>query len=216
MIRRPAVLVPAIVVLSVAAAAFAACGGGGGTKTATPTRSPSGSVTAASTSSTAVTPSLGIRMLDLSKLPDVQAVIAATGGQYVQTSVLYADLTGDGVDDAVVPISSGGTLGDVAFLVLAPAGDGARTLLKEAPAGGSGGLAVNVVDGQVVMTQPVYGAEDPNCCPSELRKTTYVWDGTTFAVQSVKTEVNPVGGGKKTPSAPPTIARPPGAPVPPQ
>jgi len=141
MIRRPAVLVPAIVVLSVAAAAFAACGGGGGTKTATPTRSPSGSVTAASTSSTAVTPSLGIRMLDLSKLPDVQAVIAATGGQYVQTSVLYADLTGDGVDDAVVPISSGGTLGDVAFLVLAPAGDGARTLLKEAPAGGSGGLA---------------------------------------------------------------------------
>ena len=49
------------------------------------------------------------------------------------------------------------------------------------------------------MTQALYGPEDPNCCPSMLRKTTYVWNGTSLAVQTVKTEVNPAGGGKTTP-----------------
>jgi hypothetical protein len=198
---RPAALAPAVVVLSVAAAAVAACGGGGGSKSATPARSPSGSVTASSTSSTTATPSLGIRTLDLSKVPDVRAMTAAMGGQYVQTGVIYADLTGDGVDEAVVPISSGGTLGDLAFLVLTPSGGGTKTLLKEVPLGGSGGLAVAVVDGQIVMTQPLYGPDDPACCPSALRKTTYVWNGTAFVAQSIKTEVNPAGGGKKTPGA---------------
>jgi hypothetical protein len=144
---------------------------------------------------------------------DVRSLAASIGGQFVQTNVIYADLTGDGVDEALVPISSGGTLGDVAFLVLTPAGDGTRTLLKEAPAGGSGGLAVSVLGGQVVMTQPVYGPDDPLCCPGALRKTTYAWDGAAFAVQSVKTEVNPAGGGKATPSVPPTIVPPPRAPV---
>jgi hypothetical protein len=202
MIRRPAVLALAIVTLSAAAAALAGCGGGGGSKTATPARSPSGSITALATSSTTVTPSLGIRTLDLSKVADVRSVAASSGGQFVQTNVIYADLTGDGIDEAVVPISSGGTLGDIAFLVLAPAGDGTRTLFKEAPAGGSGGLVVSVVDGQVMMTQPVYGPDDPLCCPGALRKTAFAWDGATFAVQSVKTEANPAGGGKKTPAVP--------------
>ena len=212
--HRPAALALAIVALSAIAAALAGCGGGGGgSKTATPARSPSGSTTALATSGATAAPSLGIRTLDLSKVADVRSVAASTGGQFLQTSVIYADLTGDGVDEAVVPISSGGTLGDVAFLVLALAGEGTRTLLNETPAGGSGGLAVSVVDGQVVMTQPIYGPDDPQCCPGALRKTTYAWDGATFAVQSVKTEQNPAGGGKKTPSVPPTIVRPPDPPV---
>lgn len=210
MIRRPAALAPTIVVLSIAAAAFSACGGGGST-TATPAPSrPAG--TAAVTPGATATSSLGIRTLDLSKDADVQGVLAATGGQYLQAGVIYGDLTGDGVDDAVVPISSGGTMGDIAFLVLGASGGATKTLLKEIPLGGSGGLSVAVVDGQIVMTQPIYGPDDPNCCPSGLRKTTYVWNGASFAVQSVKTDVNPAGGGKTTPSAQPTLARPPGAP----
>ncbi len=211
MIRRPVALAPAIVVLSIAAAAFSACGGGGGSKTATPAQTPPAG-TAAATPGATTTSSLGIRTLDLSKDADVQGVIAATGGQYLQAGVIYGDLTGDGVDDAVVPISSGGTMGDIAFLVFAPSGGVTKTLLKEIPLGGSGGLSVAVVDGQIVMTQPIYGPNDPNCCPSGLRKTTYVWNGASFAVQSVKTDVNPAGGGKTTPSAQPTVARPPGAP----
>ena len=192
--------VPALVLscISIALAGLlGACGGGGGAKTATPTRPSS----PAATSSASVTPSLGIRTLDLSKVPDVRDLIASTGGVYVQTGVIYADLTGDGIDDAVVPISSGGTRGDVAFVVLAPSGAGTKTLLKVAPTDGSGGLAVAVVDGRLVMTRPVYAPEDPNCCPSSLRKTTYAWDGKAFAVQSVTTEASPSGGGKRTPSS---------------
>jgi hypothetical protein len=76
---------------------------------------------------------LGIREIDLAKVADVEAVVAGTGGQFLQANVIYADLTEDGSDEAIVPISSGGTMGDVAFLVLTPAGDGTETLLKECP-----------------------------------------------------------------------------------
>lgn len=184
-------------VLILVAAALAGCGGGGGSAmTPTPART---QIATASSVATATTPSLGIREIDLSKVDDVRALIASTGGQYVQTSVIYADLTNDGVDEAIVPISSGGTMGDVAFLVLAASGSGTKTLLKEVPPGGSGGLSVAVVGGQLVMTQAVYGPQDPNCCPSALRRTTYVWNGSALAVQSSKTDVNPSGGGKTTP-----------------
>ena len=177
-----------------AAALLSACGGGSGTKSTTATRPAS----PAATSSAVATPALGIRTLDLSRAPDVQALVASTGGAYVQSGVIYADLTGDAIDDAVVPISSGGTLGDVAFLVLALSGTGTKTLLKVAPTDGAGGVSVAVVAGKPVMTRPLYGPEDPNCCPSALRKTTYAWDGAAFKEESVTTEVNPAGGGKQT------------------
>lgn len=177
------------------------CGGGGGDKTKT--AAPSSAVTSTGTAAATTTPSLGIREIDLAKVADVEAVVAGTGGQYVQASVIYADLTADGIDEAIVPISSGGTMGDVGFLVLTPAGDGTVTLRKELPLGQEGGLSVAVEGGQLVMTQAMYGPGDPNCCPGILRKTTYVWNGTSLAVRTVKTEVNPAGGGKTTPVATP-------------
>jgi hypothetical protein len=192
--RRP--LVPAIAAFSVALL-MVGCGGGGGDKTKT--AAPSSAVTSAVTAAATTTPSLGIREIDLAKVADVEAVLAGTGGEYLPASVIYADLTEDGSDEAIVPISSGGTMGDVAFLVLTPDGDGTATLLKELPLNQEGGLSVAIADGQLVMTQALYGPEDPNCCPSMLRKTTYVWNGTSLAVQTVKTEVNPAGGGKTTP-----------------
>jgi len=202
MIPRQFAIGSIVVALTFFAAAIAGCGGGGGGGAKTPSGSRSPAATSSSVA-TATTPSLGIRELDLSKVDDVTAIIASTGGQFVQTSVIYADLTGDGVDEAIVPISSGGTMGDVAFLVLAASGRGTKTLLKEVPLGASGGLSVAVLDGQLVMTQAIYGPEDPNCCPSALRRTTYVWNGTSLAVQSIKTEVSPSGGGKKTPAPTP-------------
>jgi len=202
MIPRQFAIGSIVVALTFFAAAIAGCGGGGGGGAKTPSGSRSPAATSSSVA-TATTPSLGIRELDLSKVDDVTAIVASTGGQFVQTSVIYADLTGDGVDEAIVPISSGGTMGDVAFLVLAASGRGTKTLLKEVPLGASGGLSVAVLDGQLVMTQAIYGPEDPNCCPSALRRTTYVWNGTSLAVQSIKTEVSPSGGGKKTPAPTP-------------
>jgi hypothetical protein len=140
--------------------------------------------------------------MDLGAVADVRSVIAATGGAYLQSEVTYADLTGDGVDEAIVRIDSGGTMGDIAFLVLTPDGAATKTLLKQTPSGDSAGLVVAVEGGQLVMTQPVYGPDDPNCCPTSLKKTTFMWNGTALVVDSIRTEANSRGGSKVTPVAP--------------
>jgi len=67
-------------------------------------------------------------------------------------------------------------------------------------------MAVAVAGGKVVETQPVPGPDDPECCPSMLRVTTYAWNGAAHAVESVKTVVNPEGGAKGTPSGTPNVS----------
>ncbi len=165
--------------------------------TATATTTPS-----AATSHTLLpvspTPNDLIRNVDLADAPDVKAALTAAGGQFTQARVIYAELTGTGELDAVVPIASGGTLGDVAFLVLAPGEGGVtKTLLRGEPTG-QFGLAVAVEGGKLVMTEPVYGPEDPECCPTQLKNTTYAWNGAEFIVASTTTQPNPAGGAKGT------------------
>ncbi|MEX0751123.1 MAG: hypothetical protein WD359_09980, partial [Dehalococcoidia bacterium] len=144
------------------------------------------------------TPSGAIRERDLENDPAVQSLIEETGGEYVQENVIYADLSDDGIDDAVVPVSSAGTLGNVAFVVLTPTDDGTVTLLRELPRE-SGGIALNVVEGKLVMLEPVFGPDDPECCPSLLRQTTYGWNGAALALEDQQTIDNP--GGEVKPNA---------------
>jgi hypothetical protein len=181
----------AIAAASILALSFAACDGDGGGDE-TPTRSVP---TAATVSGTAVadeTPSGEIRERDLESDAAVQELIQETGGEYVQENVIYADLSEDGVDDAVVPISSGGTLGNVGFIVLTPTEGGTATLLRELPSE-SGGIALNVVDGELIALEPVFGPDDPECCPSMLRQTTYAWNGAALALIDQQTIENPGG-----------------------
>jgi hypothetical protein len=200
MLRRSAVTLVIAAAVVLAGAAMAGCKSSSSGKKTPASPAVTRTAQARPTTSPAASPSVGIRSLQLASVPDVQALIAATGGQYVQAQVIYADVTEDGIDDAVVPLSSGGTMGDVAFIVLAPSGTGTKTLLKEYPQD-EPGLHVDVKDGKLVMTQPVPGPDDPNCCPSFLRRTTYAWNGAALAIESVKTEANPEGGAKGTPSA---------------
>ena len=105
-----------------------------------------------------------------------------TDGLYVQDNVLYADLTDDGEEEAVVPISSGGTLGDVGFVVLTESEGALEALLTATPQ--AGGVSVNIEDGRVVAVEAAPGPDDPECCPSQLRTTVYAWDGEELAVES--------------------------------
>jgi len=51
-----------------------------------------------------------------------------------------------------------------------------------------------------VSIQPVPGPDDPECCPSQLRTTTYAGDGGSgLTEESSVVEDNPAGG-VKTPS----------------
>lgn len=153
------------------------------------------------TTATSATSTVGIRALDLKAVPDVQKALTESGGQLVQSTVIYGDVTGDGTDEAIVPINSGGTLGDLGFFVLTPSGDATKTLLKEFPLD-SPGLSVSVSVGKIVMTQPVPAPDDPNCCPSFLRHTTFAWNGSALAIESVTTDANPAGGQKPSPKPP--------------
>lgn len=188
----------ALITAVIALFALTACDGDGGGDD-TPTR-PSSTATASGTAAPEATPSGEIRERDLENDPAVQSLIADTGGEYVQENVVYADLTDDGVDDAVVPIASGGTLGNLAFIVLTPVEGGTSVLLKEQPAQ-SGGIALDVVDGKLVTLEPVFGPDDPECCPSMLRKTTYGWNGAALALEDEETVENPGGVVKPTPAS---------------
>jgi hypothetical protein len=96
--------------------------------------------------------------------------VTITPGQ--ADKVLCFDVTGDGRTAMAVSIFSGGTAGDVGWLLFVP--DGVRWRLARSGTGyklglfrsGSGLLAV----------QPVYRKNDPNCCPTGgFDRTLYAW-----------------------------------------
>ncbi len=208
MIPRYPVAVLALVAFT--ALALYGCGNGsngtGSAKSATAGATDAASSTSVGTASdtTAVatgTVSSQIRSIDLKQTAPVQRLLQDTGGQFVQSEVLYGDLTGDGIEDAVVPISSGGTMGDIAYVVLTPSGSGVATVPMAKGGTTSGGVAVSIEGNKLIDTRPQYGPNDANCCPSLLRKTTYAWDGHQLAVASTASVPNPNAGVKGTPPA---------------
>ena len=142
---------------------FAACGGGGdddASPTSEPTREPS----AVATQAIRKTPTVDIREADLESQPEVQAAIEETGGTFAQSDVIYADLTNDGFDEAVVPLSSEGTSGFVGFLAYMVNGDLIELMLQEYP--NSGSAQIEVRGDKLLMIEAAPGPDDPECCPS--------------------------------------------------
>jgi hypothetical protein len=130
-----------------------------------------------------------ISTVDFSQVPAVESLLEDSGGQLLPQETIFADLTGDGVDEAVVPISSGGTGGDIAYAVFADHGGDLKELLQVKPEAGR--VTAAVQDGVLVDTQPVYAPEDPLCCPSQLKHTFYRWDGEELIVDREETETVP-------------------------
>jgi hypothetical protein len=185
---------PAAALLVAIALAVAACGGGSDDNDdPTPTSAP------IETTEPTSGPSDAIRSVELQSAPAVAGFIDEIGGTYVQGNVLYADVTGDGAEDAVIPLSSGGTLGDVGFIVASLSGDQVEgTLSVDAR---EFGVAVSIgEDGKLVSVEPVPGPDDPECCPSQVRTTIYAGDGDRgLTVESSEITANPAGG-PKTPT----------------
>ena len=187
MYRIPAVLLLIPLVLTIVAC------GAGSEDDSTPT------APAATAEPTSDAPYDEIRSIDLESTPAVQEFLGEIGGTYVQDNVLYADVTGDNVEDAVAPLSSGGTLGDIAFIVVTAEGDDVTaTLAVDAR---EFGISVRIEDGKLVTVEPSPGPDDPNCCPSQIRTTTYVGDGGTGLVEESSIVGENPAGGAKTPAA---------------
>ena len=103
--------------------------------------------------------------------------IVRLGGFGGISGPIYADLTRDGRDDVLVPIASGGTAGIVAFYVYSYHFGGLRNLLVRNEVYKVG---LRVKGGNVVVTYPIYRANDPNCCPSRLERRTLRFNGVRF------------------------------------
>lgn len=100
-------------------------------------------------------------------------------------AVLYADLTGDRREEAIVPVASQGTLGNVGYLVFTlEAGKPEVVLTRTVDRTSAGGLQMSVENGVLLETRGVFGPDDPFCCPSQLRETTFAWDGSQLQVDN--------------------------------
>jgi hypothetical protein len=96
--------------------------------------------------------------------------------------MVYGDVTGDGINEAVVAIPSGGTAGNLGVLIYGLVNKKV-TLLDEIQGYKIGGLIENH---RLVTQVPFYLENEPNCCPSQFDVTTYDWDGENFVATTTK------------------------------
>ena len=174
----------AAVLLSILLAFAAGCDGD--EDGATPTGSPAATEepTLTPMPATATAPP-DIRQQDLTEQPGLREFLNSAGGEVMPDAITYADLTVDGSEEAVVPVSSGGEGGDIAVFVFGYGPTGLQELLRVLPENRS--LRADVIDDTLTVTEPVFGPGDPLGRPSELRKTTYEWNGTALVVGSQET-----------------------------
>ena len=140
-----------------------------------------------------------IRSSDLSKTNDVQNMLRQLGsGTLATRDTLYVDVTGDRREEAFIPISSGGTLGNLAYLGFTLKGDTPILILtRTLDRSNAGGLRLLLEDGRLVENSGEYGPQDPNCCPSVMRKTYFRWDGSRLQVEKEEKVANPAGQKKE-------------------
>lgn len=118
-------------------------------------------------------------------LAAVQEFISQNGGEVDPAEITLADLTGDGAQEVIVPVTSGGTLGNIAVFVYSA--DRLKELLRELPPEEArfGHIRAEVDGMQLSISWPVYGPDDANCCPSGgLRVRTYRWDGNALILDN--------------------------------
>ncbi len=179
----------AVSLLLLSALIAGGCKSGGGKNGATPTSTVKATLVQGTATATppaqTPTPAPDIRQEDFAQVSAVSNYIAMTGGEVATDLITYIDLTEDGVDDAVVPISSGGEGGEIAIFVYGYGPGGLTDLLRVIP---ESGLKDNIVDGKLTITEPQFAPGDPMCCPSQLRVTTYGWNGAELVVENQRTE----------------------------
>jgi hypothetical protein len=141
-----------------------------------------------------------IRSVDFSQVGDVQTMLKQLSGAGVLAAreILYADVTGDQREEAFLPISSGGTLGNIAYLGFTLKDDKPQLILtRTLDRSNAGGLRLVMEEGRLVEYSGEYGPQDPNCCPSVLRKTSFRWDGSRMQVDKEERLPNPAGQKKE-------------------
>jgi hypothetical protein len=126
-----------------------------------------------------------IRAVDLEQVDATEDLIDQLGTGAVDSgAIVYADLTGDLREEAIVPVTSQGTLGNIGYLVFTfESGQPEAVLTRTVDRTSASGLQMSVQEGVLLETRGVFGPDDPFCCPSQLRETTFRWDGSLLQVE---------------------------------
>lgn len=182
---RALVSIVALSLVGLAASVSAACGGEDDaaapltstvTATATSAATPRAGATSVATSTAGARPRLAsLRDADFRSMPYVGELVDRAGGGEVATDrVRFVDLTGDGVEEAVVVVE-GGTQGDIGVGVYRLVGSRAELAFFRQLSG-----RVQVRDTMIVVQVGVPQPGDPACCPSRVRETVFGWRDGEF------------------------------------
>lgn len=104
--------------------------------------------------------------------------------------VIYADLTGDGQEDALVLARLEGSGAYLDYYVYTLR-DGVPVKLFEKLGVFRGAVEPGTLPNSFVETTAVYGPDDPDCCPGNLMHTTYQWSEADQTFTVINTEVVP-------------------------
>src|SRR5690606_30531864 len=155
---------------------------------------PTATATTATTEATATprTPITDARQIDFTDIALIGPLIDEFGGGEVDADrVQYVDLTRDGIEDAFVIVESGGTAGDVGA-ALVTVEDGEALVAGYIRTGGRIEVRFPKVGGGIVVTtEGVWEPGDAECCPSNLRESTYEWDDGEFVLRDEQVVDNP-------------------------
>ena len=113
-------------------------------------------------------------------------------GGFVDSRILFADLTGEGKDDAVVMVDSGGASGIVALYVFSSGTGTDLQIVYRNQRLYRGDARINPGP-SLVYLQPQWKDGEELCCPSAYRETTLKWSTKTkrFGVARRRTVTAP-------------------------
>ena len=159
--------------------------------TSTPTATPTVTLTASPTA-TATASLTSVEQIDFTDVAIIGPLIDHFGGGEVDPSrVQYVDLTHDGTNDAFVIVESGGTAGDSGAALLTIE-DGQPHVAGYIESGGRIDVRFPEVGGGIVVTtEGVWEPGDAECCPSNLRESTYEWEDNAFVLRDEQVVDNP-------------------------
>jgi hypothetical protein len=103
-------------------------------------------------------------------------------------AVEYGDLDGDGVEEAVLQVFSGGTAGNLGFLLYREGTPSPKLVLART----GYKLSATVEGTQLITYQANYVGFEPNCCPSSITRTVASLRGDSLVTIATSVEPNDV------------------------
>jgi hypothetical protein len=114
--------------------------------------------------------------------------LLASGAGFVSPR-LFADLTADGKQDAVVTVATPGAAGAVAGYVLSADGSSSGRLRVVLRSQREYRLGARLRETTLTLAVPLWRVGDELCCPARLRERDYAWSASTrrFVRRAVRT-----------------------------